>query len=290
MGHLNGARTLPKRLKRLKETLIAELPVFPNNKETKIDLNRKSLPNVLVDYLSWRSRLIGIRPRTVFRRELVAQQLMDQSLQAGADSFLDAIERGDDVSSHHSKSALKKGYTSQSRLEAEKRWADKDKALNLLGIHHFHIGLGSTTKGLSERSNELIFARVGREEFHVLGVFNHDIFDDDPSVSRSEYGRLRQAQHEMDDQDAVPGLVRFDPGFGGAGIANSGHAVAIRFEAARIVKKLWQYEELLADQNEMAKLGFDPHRSRPYWRFNHMDLELVDDVTKKYGVVREGPN
>lgn len=285
MNNSEKANALPKRLKDFKMKLIRELPSFPNNKSTKRDLEGKSLPNVLIDYLSWRSRLIGTRPRTVFGAEVVAEQLADKSLMAGAEVFLQAIRQGDDVSSHLSESALKRGYTPYSRSNAGQRWDDKDRALNILGVHHFHIGLGLTSSGLTTRSSELILALVRRDEFHVLGVFTHEVFE-----AGDECARLIEALYGSVDRESELVSQRVDPGLGGAGIANSGHAVAIRFEVAKIMMTLWQYERLLEGEAGIGKLGFDPVRSRPYWRFNHMDLELVDDVSQKYGIVREGLN
>lgn len=285
MSRPGGAQTLPKRLRQLKTDLIRELPSFPNNRETKGGLEEKSLQNVLVDYLSWRSRLIGTRPRTVFGAELVTEQLVDQSLSEGAASFLQAIEKGIDVSSHLSEAAQKRGYTPQSGRDAEYRWEDKDMALNSLGVYHFHIGQGRTASGLITRSDELIFAFVGREEFHILGVFKHEVFD-----RGNEYAKLLRALYGTNDHESELVPVRFDPGLGGAGIANSGHSVAIRFEVAKIVTLLHRYERLLDSRAGMKQLGFDAPRPKPYWQFDHMDLVLADRASKKYGIVREGLN
>ena len=56
-------------------------------------------------------------------------------------------------------------------------WADKDFLLNVMGLHHFHLGLTKETAGHMTRTNQVLFASVTREELEILGLFDHAAFE-----------------------------------------------------------------------------------------------------------------
>jgi hypothetical protein len=52
-----------KRIKKLKASLIKELPFFPNDKKTLDELGGQDLNAVLIHYLNWKTRIVPPRPR-----------------------------------------------------------------------------------------------------------------------------------------------------------------------------------------------------------------------------------
>ena len=52
-------------------------------------------------------------------------------------------------------------------------WEDKDFLLNVMGLHHFHLGLRQEKSGLMGRTVEVVFAHVSRDTVDILGLFDH---------------------------------------------------------------------------------------------------------------------
>jgi hypothetical protein len=55
----------PPRIKKFKSDLIKVIPRFPNDRASLQHMQQKHLPELLIDYVSWRSRYVGQRARTV---------------------------------------------------------------------------------------------------------------------------------------------------------------------------------------------------------------------------------
>lgn len=281
-----------KRIKRLWKLLIDELPKFPNNKATRTELESKSLGGILIDYMSWRLRLVGKRPRAVLGRQIIAEQLQDTTLIAGANAFLAAVERGDEISQHLSDKARKRGYMPQSKnaQSVTNRWEDKDFLLNVMGMHHFHIGEGLTATGLATRSDEVIFAAVSRSEFEVLGVFDHSVFEDDHATMTPERERLWRTHDAYQSRDMEPGAVYIAGGYGGLGIATSGHPTMVVMKAQQVASAIQQMDQKLDDPSYILELGFDPSTAKLLWAVNHLDFGVFDKTSNVFGIVNYGPN
>ncbi len=58
----------PPRIKKLRRDLIKAIPRVPNNKASLQHMEAKHLTDLLIDYINWRSRYVGERPRTVSNR------------------------------------------------------------------------------------------------------------------------------------------------------------------------------------------------------------------------------
>jgi len=81
------------------------------------------------------------------------------------------VQNGEDLTQHLSLKAQRKGYTPTSSQTRSDHWSDKDFLLNVMGFHHLHL------KALPERTDDVVFAKVTRSEFIVIGFFNHDVFE-----------------------------------------------------------------------------------------------------------------
>jgi hypothetical protein len=81
----------------LRRDLIKAIPRVPNDKASLQHVEAKNLADLLIDYINWRSRYVGERPRTV-SIEPAAQADPRWSARAAAiNAFLDKVARGDDL-------------------------------------------------------------------------------------------------------------------------------------------------------------------------------------------------
>ncbi|MBZ0158932.1 MAG: hypothetical protein K8G79_02085 [bacterium] len=156
------------------------------------------------------------------------------ALQPQIAGFLDKVRRGDDLSSHLSRLPHTRGYTPSK--PAIDRWADKDFLLNVMGYYHFHLGTDTEPRGFATRTDELLFAKVSRETFVVVGIFDHSVFDmaRTPADSMNpERERLWQVFSARSARGLPPGSFYIP-----AAITTSGHnlhLVELAHEYARTV-------------------------------------------------------
>ncbi len=124
-------------------------------------------------------RHVGVRPRRVARREALAGDPRATTLAPNISTFLKAVEDGDDLTPYLSIEPRTRGYTPAAEgLGARANsWADKDFLLNVMELHHFHLGLTREAAGHAARTNEVLFARVTLDTFEILGLFDHAAFE-----------------------------------------------------------------------------------------------------------------
>jgi len=155
--------------------MIKELPKTPNSKATVEELEAQSVASILFYFVNWVNRMVPCRSRTI---RVVKESLLDvrwQQKRKQIDSFLIDVERGKDLSPYLSTKVALRGYVPSGLINegVYGKWEDKDFVLSTTGFHHFHL---DKYKPSVTRSDEMIFARVTRKNFYVLGVFNHSVF------------------------------------------------------------------------------------------------------------------
>ena len=166
------------RIKVLRESLVKSIPCFPNDKATRAALAGKHLTDLLIVFIAWRLRHVRQSPREIKGRVKLVDDVRAAGLSAQLDGFLEAVERGDDLTPYLSLGAVKEGYTPAAESgHPEASWSDKDFLLNVMGLHHFHLGLTREAKGHALRTNEVLFASVTRDTFEIIGLFDHDAFE-----------------------------------------------------------------------------------------------------------------
>jgi hypothetical protein len=76
-----GQATEPPRIKKFRSELIKAIPRFPNNRASLLHMRQKHLPELLIDYVNWRSRVYRspsahrvYRTRRAKRSTLVGQR------------------------------------------------------------------------------------------------------------------------------------------------------------------------------------------------------------------------
>ncbi|MDH1477853.1 hypothetical protein N5F13_25585 [Comamonas thiooxydans] len=282
-----------KTLKKLRNQLIKELPFFPNNRETLVDLENQSLTNVLIHYLHWKTRLIPPRKRSVSISPKVTADKRWKTVREGVNGILQKIRNGEDITPHLSHRVHSYGYTPASRIRAGEvdSWEDKDQLLNTKGFHHFHIDMRILPSNMAERSNELLFAHVSRDKFHAIGIFDHSVFDaPDKSGNLSiERSRMFQLHEEYMLSGLNPNSFYLtNP------VMMSGHPVAL-------VRAADYYYEIISNNDSSlgsrtfanslyssAKMN-PPNKFKLEWEIKDLDLSVFDTRNKVRFVLYKGP-
>jgi hypothetical protein len=274
------------RIKRLRRDLIKAIPRVPNNKASLQHMEAKHLTDLLIDYINWRSRYVGQRPRTASIEPAAQADPRWSARAAGINAFLDKVTRGDDLTPHLSIEPHTRGYAPAARAPGatpDDRWSDKDFLLNVMGYHHFHLGTTTQKRGHVDRTDDLIFAEVRRDTFKVIAIFDHDVFD----KGSAERMRLWALHESIITRSVAPGTVMVP-----AMIATSGHAVhVVRYaqDCARVIREI----EPKLDDPEYVKSLYSPPEEAPAksklsWVFRHLDLAVYDAAKPVLMILKKG--
>ncbi len=281
-----------KRIKRLKDNLIKELPFFPNDKDTLKELESKSLNGVLFHYLHWKTRLLPDRQRKVQIAPEVTSDKRWKLLKNGINKLLDKIRNGEDVLPFLSERAHKNGYTPIQRVNDGKvdSWEDKDQLLNTKGFYHFHLNMNINRNGLSERTDDVLFAYVTRDKFHAIGIFNHSVFKS--SDSNGSMNAERKRMWELHDKYTTLGM---EPGtvYVSNPITTSGHPIHLTQMGDYYAKIIREYDSKLDDRIFVNSLYDQGNLSRPSkfnfeWHINGLDLGVFDKKTEVLFNIHQG--
>ncbi len=209
------------------------------------------------------------------------------------DSFLEKVERGEDLTPHLSLEPHTRGYTPAASAPGPNvdRWAEKDMLLNVIGYHHFHPSMTIEPAGFTQRIKEVLFAHVTRDEFTVVGVFDHSVFKSEPGQSLTlERERLWQIFDERLTRHAPPGSVVVAPP-----IATSGHSVYFTYLAMKYARLISNMDQRLDDPGYISDLtagtGFQfPTKPKWKWHLQYLDLGLFEKMSNAFLVLGKGPN
>ncbi|MFJ5299224.1 hypothetical protein ACIQAL_22175 [Pseudomonas sp. NPDC088368] len=281
------------RLKKFRKKLIATIPRFPNNKVTLQALQAMGLTELLVVYLGWKVRSVGMRPRQVIRAHLLDKDPKATALMPNIEALFRAVEAGDNLTPYLSLAAKSDGFTIPDPNHVKGLWADKDFLLNAMGFHHFHLGLTKEAAGHIERTDQVLFALVGRDEFEVVGLFTHDVFEHDALGRMTPERRMLWSIYERRlAEGRLPGEM-YIGGMSGMGVSGSGAPIAIVETAFHYIRQIRLYEKQLKNF-EFAKTlysdGCIPATSKFEWGFNHLDLVLLDEAASLRATIAKGPN
>jgi hypothetical protein len=252
-------------------------------------MRQKRLGDVLVDYLNWRSRYIGSRPRQI---EIEAAATADRrwsAMSVPVAAFLEKVRRGDDLTPHLSLAPHTRGYALAARAPGatnEDRWSDKDLLLTRMGYHHFHLGTAIEPAGHASRSDDLIFAEVSRDIFKVIAIFDHGVFDQ----ASAERMRLAALHEKIIFRGLPPGA-----GVLRGAVTSSGHALHVVVYARRCGRLIQfvdpQLDERAYIENLYAQGKIEPpQKPKLEWAFFHLDLAIYDRAKGAAFVVLQGWN
>jgi hypothetical protein len=164
----------PPRVNKFRLELVKTIRRFPNNRKSLQHMQQKRLADVLIDYVHWRARYVGKRPRQIEIEAAVKADARWPAMATAIEAFLGKVRVGDDLTPHLSLLPHTRGYSLAAHTPGatnEDHWSDKDFFLTRMNYHHFHLGMGR--RG---RTGHLIFAEVSRDKFKVIAIFNHDVF------------------------------------------------------------------------------------------------------------------
>lgn len=273
-----------KRIRSLKKRLITELPFFPNNKDTLTDLESQSLNGVLIHYLHWKTRLVPARKRKVQIAPEVTADKRWKELKSGINSLLDKIRNGEDVHPYLSKEAHNYGYTPSQRVKDGEvdSWEDKDQLLNTKGFHHFHLNMNVQNTGLSERTDDVLFAYVSRDAFHAIGIFNHSVFY--PVDENGKMNDERSRMWKLHDKHVSLGMEAGTVYMTNL-IMSSGHPMYL-VQMANFYAKIICENDPKLDDREFVNVLYDqgqlnhPSKYNFEWHINDLDLCVYDKKTE----------
>ena len=282
-----------KRLRKLKDELIKKLPFFPNDKKTLLELEGQSLNGVMIHYLHWQTRQVPARPRRIQLAPEVTSDKRWKSLKDDINDLFEKVRNGEDLSPHLSKRAHKKGYTPVQRIRDGEvdSWEDKDQILNTKGFHHFHLDMHIQDSGLAKRTDNVLFAKVSREEFHAIGLFDHSVFDsvDDSGVMNSERTRMWNIYEKYTTLGMEPGTVYISNP-----IMSSGHPMYLIRMSDYYVRIIEDIDLKLDERNYVNSL-YDqanlphPKKNKLNWHVEGLDLGLLDKKNGVFFNINQGP-
>lgn len=286
---MGDATETRRRVEKLRQEIAAAIPCFPNDRTTRDHMRAKHLGDLLIDYVNWRSRFVGTRPRSVDIKSDVLNGLAWVMHADLIESFLTKVQNGTDLTPHLSFSAYTRGYTPNSRKHSatsEEKWSDKDFVLNTMGFHHFHLGQIDEATGTADRTNTLIFALVGRDKFEVTAIFDHSVFENDSD----ERARLFEVHDDVTTRGADPGSVVIS-----SLITTSGHWVPAVYYAGDCARIIREFDPYLDDRQKleelMAETGLTPPKNAKWeWHFNHLDLGLLEKRSRVFYILNKGWN
>ncbi len=276
---------------KFKNELIKNLPFFPDDKNTLTELKSYNLDKVLFYFLHWATRQIPRRERRVHRYTELTSDKRYKSYKEQINLLLNKVRNGEDLTPYLSLRAHKKGYTPRYRIlnGDAKSWEDKDQILNTKGFHHFHLNMTVQNTGLSLRTNEVLFAKVTRDSFHAVALFDHSVFD---QLSDSELTDERSRMWDIYDKYITFGMAP-DTGYMSNPITTSGHPLAIKLMARDYAHIINEHDGKLTDRQFINDLYGQsekpsPSRFKLEWYIHGLDLCILDKKNNVNFVVKKG--
>lgn len=277
------------RVAKLKRKLVKCIPRFPNNKASLAHMQKKGLGELLIDYCNWRARYVGIRPRSVIIPTELYNAKSWVSSASAINAFLKSVEEGDDLTPNLSLKPHTKGYALNARRKratSEEKWSDKDFLLAMMGYHHFHLGDIDLIHRHAGRTNELIFAKVDRDQFAVVDIFDHSVFE----MGSAENTRLCEIHDQVVSTNREPNAV-----YVGAAVATSGHSLHVVSYAAQCCKTVNAYEAKLDNRDFANSLFHDAGLKPPLkpnfeWQITHLDFSICERTTNTNFIFHQGWN
>ncbi len=284
-----------KRIRRFRLSIAKDIPKFPNDKASLLSLEAKPLTSLLIDYANWAIRYVTPRPRTVSIEPTAMVDPRWRILSKEINSFLEKVRRGEDLTPHLSLRPHTQGFTPTAAATGPNvdRWADKDQLLNIMGYHHFHLGLTLEPAGHTVRTDSVLFAAVTREQFEVVALFDHSVFER-PRTPAEEMSPERERLWEIFDERSSRGLA---PGsvYAPSMIATSGHPVYIVRLAQHYAHVIREIDPKLDDPSYVRGLYQEmgvspPPKPKLRWYIQHLKLGLLDEAAGAFAVFLHGPN
>lgn len=285
------------RIDKFRNALAKEIPIFPNKKPVRQELIDMKLQDLLVAYMAWRLRFVRAAKRTIVTEQSATNDMRWKKQKSGIDFLLQKVQRGEDLTPHLSRRAITKGYTPKNCSANNKRpvcWEDKDYLLNVTSCHHFHLGTTIEKAGHVTPTNDVLFAVVSRDLFRIVGIFNHEVFDDETTDTMpSERERLWKLHDSIIHEGIPAGTIFSGGGFGNKGMMMDGTPYAIVSNAIDYRKKIEEIDRKMDDISFLTQAipGITiPSKAKFRWHMNILDLGVLETTSQQFFIFRKGPN
>jgi hypothetical protein len=279
----------PPRVKKFRLELVKIIPRFPNNREALQHMQQKRLSDVLIDYIHWRARYVGKGPRQIEIEPAAKADRRWSAMAVAIGAFLERVRSGGDLTPYLSLTPHTRGYSLTAHTPGatnEDRWSDKDLLLTKMNYHHFHLGTHIEAVGHAARTNDLVFAEVGRDTFKVIAIFNHDVFDQGSTERR----RLSALHNQIIFRGLSAGAGLMD-----GPVMSSGHAMHVVMYADYCARLIESVDPELDDRTyiekwyALSKIKLPPE-PKFKWTFLHLDLAVHESTKRTAFLVQKGWN
>lgn len=266
-----------KAFRRFKADLIRQIPRVPNDRASREALQAKSPTELLIVYLCWQLRLVAPRPRTVTGHHRIWQRPTYLRLSSNVQALLRVVEAGGDLNPYLSLKAHRHGFVLDGAQDSSS-WEHKDFLLNVMGLHHFHLGTHREQRGHMARTNEVLFAFVSPDTFEILGLFDHSVFEADEGMLTDERERIWSTYEDYQLRRTTRGGF-YIGGYAGLGITAAGTPTVVTMEALTHVDTIKRFDPCLHSARFLKRLWTDgdvPSKPKLRWHYRHLTLGLVD--------------
>lgn len=265
-------------IKSFKMELIKSLPYFPNTGETKRELESQHINEVMLRYLTWASRIIPIRTRTIHTEPYLILDKRFNEQKNDIAELLHCAKNGGDLTPYLSNKAITKGYAPKEyKLKQFNQWLDKDQLLEKYGFHHLHLKPGKSNKG-----NDLLFAQISRDNFKAIALFDHSVFEQNFPLS-SENIRLTYIYHALIEK-------QFKTNSAYLSISHQWYIYTMNMAYIRCLDA---YDPLLQDKKfinhicSTSEIPIHP-KAKLKWLLLDLDLGLYETKSQQFFILRYG--
>lgn len=228
---------LSPRLERLRVAVANTIPC--EKAADRVALLSQPLTTLVINYLTWRARLIRVRKRSVTIWPEVKASPHYATYAAEIAAIAKEFEDGLDLNPRLSNQVRWKGFKAQTtppaNLTSDERmrwgWRGKDRTRVLYDVHHLHMGARSAH--FAERTGELLFVGVLPDRALFLTIGDHTSFDD---------GTISRLMNSF----AENTILQSGAYLSGPGVTLGGTQIGDTLKAIDIVKDLEHLDRQLA--------------------------------------------
>lgn len=233
------------RIQDLRDELVRNMPIQKAADRAK--LAGEYITTVLIQYLTFKARMVRVRPRTVVIWPEVAASPHYAVHKVDVERLKAEFEAGTDMNAALSSLVRRNVYAGDLPTKTagmtnedwvKKAWRGKDRVRVLYDVHHLHLG-ARQADGSVARSGPLLFVGIAPDQAFFLALGDHDSFDDG-TISKMMWDALEAGP------TAAGGGAYLPPG---GGVTLGGTKAPDTLEAIRIVKVLEEIDRQLDEQN-----------------------------------------
>jgi hypothetical protein len=141
-----------------------------------VDLRDMPMQELLTAFGNWRYRCPSPSPRRTHLSREMSRRLRSGTDKRILETLIGRIQTGGDLKPHLSRNVLV-GIEPEGKTPHHRR-RDLDLLLAEWGVHHLHMSDREESDGFVERTSDLLFAVVNREDAYLVDVYPHGSWAD----------------------------------------------------------------------------------------------------------------